>query len=173
MIRLFIDFDGVILDTIPKLYSLVELEGIDIRNEEKTRNFFECVDFSQIVNDENILNDSINCIKRLIDSKLFEISILTHVNSLNEGCVKIEYIRNYFKDITIIIVPKSVSKTKMVHSKNAILIDDYSGNLIEWEKAEGIAVRFNKTLESRGFLVINSLDDIIPIAQKLKEEICE
>ena len=45
---------------------------------------------------ENILNDSIECINKLVASDLFEISFLTHVNSLTEGCVKVEYLRNKF-----------------------------------------------------------------------------
>ena len=118
-------------------------------------------DFSKIINDDNILNDSINCIKKLIDSKMFEISFLTHVNSLTEGCVKVEYLRRHFKDITIIMVPKEISKTKVVHSEGAILVDDYSGNLKEWEENGGISVRFSKELESHGYRVLNHLDELI------------
>ena len=51
--------------------------------------------------------------------------------------------------------------TKMVHSKDSILIDDYSGNLREWEKEGGISVRFSLELESKGFKVIDRLDQII------------
>ena len=42
------------------------------------------------------------------------------------------------------MVPKEISKTLVVHSKDAILVDDYSGNLREWEKNGGISVRFSK-----------------------------
>ena len=73
----------------------------------------------------------------------------------------IKFIRKYYKDITIIPVPKSISKTKMVHTKDSILIDDYSGNLREWEKEGGISVRFSLELESKGFKVIDRLDQII------------
>ena len=45
--------------------------------------------------------------------------------------------------------------------EGAILVDDYSGNLIEWESTGGIAVRFSKELESKGFLVINRLDELL------------
>ncbi len=161
MKRLYIDFDGVVLDTIPSLYAALEASGTDISNEKETARFFSTYDFDMIINDDYILNDSINCINKLIKSKMFEISFLTHVNSLPEGISKIEYLRNKFKNITIIIVPKEISKTKMVHSENAILVDDYSGNLIEWENTGGIAVRFSKELESKGFKVINKLDALI------------
>ena len=49
----------------------------------------------------------------------------------------------------------------MVHTKDSILIDDYSGNLREWEKEGGISVRFSLALESKGFKVIDRLDKII------------
>ena len=59
------------------------------------------------------------------------------------------------------MVPKEISKTKVVHSEGAILVDDYSGNLKEWEENGGIAVRFSKELESLGYRVINRLDSLI------------
>ena len=61
------------------------------------------------------------------------------------------------------MVPKEISKTLVVHSKDAILVDDYSGNLREWEKNGGISVRFSKELESSGFKVINRLDSLLNI----------
>ena len=117
-----------------------------------------------VINDDNILNDSINCINKLINSKKFEVAFLTHVNSLAEGICKINYLKTKFKDnVTIIITPKEISKTQMVHSKGAILVDDYSGNLTEWENAGGIAIRFSNELESKGFRVINKLDELLNI----------
>lgn len=162
MRRLYIDFDGVVMDTIPLLYNELEKNGVSFDNEEKIHEVFASFDFNEIIKDKNILNDSIECINKLIDSKRFEISFLSHVNSLDEGIVKIKYLRKHFKDnITIIIVPKPISKTKMVHSEGAILVDDFSGNLKEWSEAGGISIRFSKELESKGFRVINRLDSLL------------
>ena len=63
-------------------------------------------------------------------------------------------------------MPKELSKPKMVHSKGAILVDDFSGNLKEWEETGGIAVRFSKELESHGYTVINRLDMLLDIFDK-------
>jgi len=161
MIRLYIDFDGVVMDSIPPLYDALEKSGINVNKEEEIREFFANYDYNNVINDKLLLNDSVTCINKLIQSKKFEISFLTHVNSLSEGVVKINYLRNHFKEITIIIVPKEISKTKVVHSEGAILVDDYSGNLKEWEENGGIAVRFSKELESLGYRVINKLDQLI------------
>lgn len=159
MKRLYIDFDGVILDTISVLYEEAKRQNIDYNNLEFYRNF----DFQTILKDELILNDSINCIKKLIDSGMFEVNVLTHCNSLKEGTDKVNYIRKFFKDLSVIICPKEISKAKLIHSKDAILIDDYSGNLEEWESEGGIAVKFSKKLSSHGFKVIDRLDKLLEI----------
>ena len=173
MRRLYIDFDGVVMDTIPLLYKELEKNNVSFDNEEKIRKVFGSFDFRTIIKDKNILNDSIECIHKLIDSKRFEISFLSHVNSLEEGVVKIKYLRKHFKDnITIIIVPKSVSKPKMVHSEGAILVDDFAGNLKEWQEAGGISIRFSKELESHGYKVLNRLDALLDMFDENGDEIC-
>ena len=162
MRRLYIDFDGVVMDTIPLLYNELEKNGVSLDNEERIAEVFASFDFGEIIKDKNILNDSIECINRLLDSKRFEISFLSHINSIEEGIVKIKYLRKHFRDdITIIIFPKAISKTKMVHSEGAILVDDFSGNLKEWSEAGGIAIRFSKELESKGYRVLNRLDSLL------------
>lgn len=166
MRRLYIDFDGVVMDTIPLLYDALEKSNIDVTEELQKREFFANFDWASIINDNNELNDSVNCINKLIDSKRFEISFLTHINSLTEGVIKVEYLRKHFKDITILLVPKEISKTKMVHSEGAILVDDYAGNLEEWESTGGLPVRFSKDLESHGFRVINRLDQLLDMFDK-------
>ncbi len=162
MKRLYIDFDGVVMDTIPLLYNELAKNNVKLDEEEQIRRVFGAFDFSTIIKDKNILNDSINCIHKIIDSGRFEVSFLSHVNSLAEGVVKVKYLRRHFKNnITIILVPKGIEKPKVVHSKGAILVDDYAGNLKEWEENGGIAIRFSKELESHGFRVINRLDSLL------------
>ena len=175
MRRLYIDFDGVVLDTIPVLYEKLDIDtsGVDNGSAEEKIQKFANFDYREVIKDKYILNDSINCINKLLKSKKFEISFLSHVHSLNEAIVKIKYLRHHFKDdITIIIVPGKVSKTKMVHSDGAILVDDFSSNLREWEEAGGISVRFNQELESKGFKVINKLDALLDMFDENGNEKC-
>ncbi len=155
--KLYIDFDGVILDTITVLYNEAERIGADKSDSEFYKNF----DFKTILKDKYILNDSINCIQKLIDCNKFDVNILTHCTSIKEGADKVRYIRRFFKDMTVIICPKEISKTKMVHTEGAILVDDYAGNLREWESAGGIPVRFSTKLNSKGYKVIDRLDMLI------------
>ncbi len=164
MKQLYIDFDGVILDTITYPYEYVEKTlGLEI-NSENMGNFYKKLDWNQFLQDMPIINDSINCIQKIIDSKEFDVSILTHVTSLDEAHAKIQYIRKFIKDIKIIPVPRSISKTKMVLPAGAILIDDYCGNLKEWTEAGGIGVRFSTKLSSKGYPVINRLDQILTLS---------
>ena len=165
--NLYIDFDGVIMNTIDVTYEDLKKTGLNIKNPEnaeKVRDFYATIDWKNLLNNRaEIINDGMNCIKKIIASKKFNVSILTHINSLNEAIEKVKYIRKHLKDITIIPVPKEISKTSMVHTENAILIDDYVGNLEEWRDHKGIGVKFSTKLNGKGFPVIDRLDQIIDL----------
>ena len=92
MKNLYIDFDGVILDTITCLYKDPSYIGKDRPYEEQNA-YFSNYPWEKIIKDENILCDSINAIKEIIDSNKFNIAILTHVTSINEAVLKINYLR--------------------------------------------------------------------------------
>lgn len=158
-INLYIDFDGVVLDTITRLYK--ELEEKQLTEESEILEFFQNYNWKDLLTDDLIINDSINCIQKIIESEKFNLNILTHVNSLEEAVAKVKYLRKHFKDITIIPCPKQISKTKMVHTEAAILIDDYAGNLRQWEQDGGIPVRFSQKNNGKGYRVLNRLDQII------------
>ena len=160
MKNLYIDFDGVILDTLTYIYRDLEESGKTYTDEQRKK-FYINYNWESVIKDEFIINDSINYIKKIIDSNKFNLAILTHVNSINEAVLKIKYLRKYFKDITIIPCPKEISKTQMIHTKDAILIDDYSGNLREWKKEGGIPVKFSLGVEPNEFIVIKKLDEIL------------
>lgn len=157
--ELYIDFDGVILDTLTPIYEKIKSLGDNLTTEE-IDNVFLNYPWKDLIKDEIIINDGINCIHKLIKSGKFNISILTHVCSLEEAMVKIKYIRKHFDDITIIPCPKKISKTKMIHTKDSILVDDYSGNLKEWKEAGGIPVKFSNK-ENKIYPTIDKLDKII------------
>ena len=160
MKNLYIDFDGVILDTLTYIYRDLEESGKTYTDEQRKK-FYINYNWESVIKDEFIINDSINCIKKIIDSNKFNLAILIHVNSIIEAVLKIKYLRKYFKDITIIPCPKEISKTQMIHTKDAILIDDYSGNLREWKKEGGIPVKFSLGVEPNELIVIKKLDEIL------------
>ena len=163
MRNLYIDFDGVIMNTIEITYQDMTNKNINQDNQKEVRDYYKNLDWIQLLKKSKVINNSIECIEKIIESEKFEISILTHVNSLHEAVEKIKFIRKYFKDITIIPVPRELSKTEMVHVEDSILIDDYAGNLQEWQEKGGIAIRFSEKMHGKGFIVIDKLDKILDI----------
>lgn len=165
MINLYIDFDGVIVDTIETSYRMLKELKIDTKDYDKVGKFYSELNWKEFLNSAKEINNSFENIKKLVDSNLFYVNILTHVTTLHEAEEKIKFLRKHLEDITIITVPKKISKTKMVSARDAILVDDYSKNLVEWEKEGGIGIRFNLELEGKGFYAIDRLDKIIEFAQ--------
>lgn len=163
MKNLYIDFDGVICNTIEITYKMLEKAGIDKSDDEKVSQFYENLDWESVLNTCDIINDGMSNIKKLMSSGKFDVAILTHVNSMNEIIQKVSFIRKYLRDVTIIPVPKSISKTKMINARFSILVDDYPVNLNEWKEAGGIGVRFDLDLDGKGFLVIDHLDELLEL----------
>ena len=163
MKNLYIDFDGVIMNTIEIAYQDMIDKNINQDNQKEVRDYYKNLDWKELLRNSKVINDSINCMNKIIESEKFEVSILTHINSLHEAVEKIKFIRKYFKGITIIPVPRELSKTEMVHVEDSILIDDYAGNLKEWQEKGGIAIRFSEKLHGKGFIVIYKLDKILDI----------
>jgi phosphomevalonate kinase len=138
-------------------------KNINQDNQKEVRDYYKNLDWKELLRNSKVINDSINCMNKIIESERFEVSILTHINSLDEAVEKIKFIRKYFKGITIIPVPRELSKTEMVHVEDSILIDDYAGNLKEWQEKGGIAIRFSEKMHGKGFIVIDKLDKILDI----------
>ena len=161
MKQLYIDFDGVILDTMTKSYDELKKENIDRYDEEKVREFFKNADWKKLIEETEEINDSINEIKKICDSKKFNVYILTHVNSTNEMVEKIKYLHKKLPLVTVVSVPKEIPKTEVVNPSAAILIDDYSGNIKEWQKKLGIGIKFVKELEGSDYPEITHLSEVI------------
>ncbi len=164
MKSLYIDFDGVIVDSIRVTYDMLNRLGVDKENPYKMQEFYSNLNWKQILSLTPIINDSFNNINKLIKSKKFNVAILTHVNSVDEAIAKINFIRKHHTDVTIIPVPREIPKTKVCLSKGAILVDDYSGNLEDWKKEGGIGVQFSTDLtKDKGFPVIDNLEKLIDL----------
>ena len=89
MKNLYIDFDGVIMNTIDISYEIIKSMGLDHKNpldQPKIREYYANVDWNELLNKKAvIINDAINCIKKIIASNRFEVTILSLVNSLSEA----------------------------------------------------------------------------------------
>lgn len=166
MQKLYLDCDGVILDTISRSYKMLKEEKIT--GEENVAKFYSNIDWKKLIEQSGQINNSISKIKEL--SKYFDIEILTHVNSEREAIVKRKYFNEEIPCINVITVPKQIKKADFVNAKNTILVDDYSSNLEYWESKGGIGVKFAPTLEKCEYTVITNLLELIDIFIKDKVE---
>ena len=161
MKQLYIDFDGVILDTMEITYKEMIEKEIDLKNVEKVREYYRNCNWDKLIKETPQINDSINEIKKICNSKKFNVYILTHINSTNEMVAKIKYLHKNLPEVTIVSVPKEIPKTEVVNPSAAILIDDYSGNIKEWQKKLGIGIKFVKKLEGSQYPEITHLSEVI------------
>ncbi|MEE3343833.1 MAG: hypothetical protein VZS44_07075 [Bacilli bacterium] len=173
-LNLYIDFDGVILDTMDVAADIYF--GGKEHPSKPPNEFYLTLDWKNLISKCHEINNSITNIAKLIDSNLFNVKILTHYVCDNEKQAKLEYLNNIYPDLEIITVLRNINKNEAVNAKGAILVDDYSENLELWSKSSGIPVKFSNKNKKYDYITINSLDSLIDIFSKLealvKEKTC-
>lgn len=169
MQKLYLDCDGVILDTINKSYQMLREEGIT--KEDEVRAFYSNICWEKLIVDAGEIDDSISKIKEL--TNYFDISILTHVNTRKEALAKIEYFSQNLPGIEVITVPKGTEKADAVDARGAILVDDFLPNLKVWEKSGGVPIKFSDSGKKCSYTVITDLLDLLTIDKKIKTEVKE
>lgn len=143
MVKIYIDFDGVIMDTSPHLFDIWCKIPFNEKLSENTKiKYMKLKRWMDILNQAKVINDSINELKNMDTSNT---TILTKVHSLeNEGVSKIRFLRDKGIRQNIIIVPYYCKKTDIVDAYGNILVDDCVKNLDEWKSMHGIPIFFNK-----------------------------
>lgn len=169
MSKIYIDFDGVILDTwkviLKEYYNQFKSTNI---HENKIKELMLNIGWDNILNSSKEINDSIKKIKQM--SKIYNICILSKINSQQEIISKTNFLLQKQID-KMCFVPYNHSKTQYVDPHNNILIDDDIKNLEEWEQHGGKAIFFNKDLKNydsygninNKFIIINDLLKIYDI----------
>lgn len=133
--KIYIDFDGVILDTdvlLDKDFSKVS----NISRSDFVKNY----DWDKLVNSSDIINNSVYNLK----NTKYDVGILSKISSIKEGVAKVKYLRKNKVLANIHLVPTELAKSDIVEAKGNILIDDKLYNLDEWNKNGGISIFFNK-----------------------------
>lgn len=139
----FIDFDGVILDTEELLFEKWRMnpDRYLLPESEKIK-YIQEIDWRYVLYNSPIINDSIYYLKQLDPSKSF---ILTKVHSLtNEANNKIIWSRDNDIKQSVIIVPYTQKKTDLVPVNGNLLVDDSLRNLDEWVYKNGEVLFFDK-----------------------------
>ena len=132
--KIYIDFDGVILDTDTTIDNIIRDSNID------KKEYIKNCDWDNLLNNTDVINNSINYLR---ESKL-DINLLSKISTLEEGIAKVKYLRNNNIDMNINLVPTKISKSDIVSAKGNILIDDKVYNLDDWSSKGGIPIFFNK-----------------------------
>ena len=173
MIKIYIDFDGVVLDTWDVIFKeYIKLFSTDVLEEDKIKNLMITIGWEKILSNSVQINDSIKKIKDI--GKNYEVYILTKINSQEEQKAKEEYLLKHNIN-NLYFVPYEHSKTQYVDVENNILIDDDIKNLDEWSLHGGKSIFFNKDLsnyDSYGnknvnYTIINDLLKIYGITRVL------
>lgn len=170
MITLYLDFDGVILDTIT--ISNNYLKDNNITEEKEIHDYFENLDWRDLMSKSSVINNAIENIWKLYESGLFKLGIITHYNSIQEIMLKDKFIKdNLPSDIDVYYVHYSNKKNTVVPAKDSVLVDDYIKNIKSWEENDGVGIKFSDTDKECEYLKINSLDEIINLYDEIKRRI--
>jgi len=153
----YIDFDGVILDTMPiyrytrSKYNLKVDDGA----------LFRYIDIPDLMNKKREINNSLEILRK-VQSEL-DIRILSKVNNDYEARIKKEFLNSCGINIPFIGVPQYERKSNYADTiDNSVLVDDLKDNIDEWQEAGGTGLYFtNKTY--REYDTVFSLLDLLEI----------
>ena len=151
-IKLYLDFDGVILDTIDVTYDLFKKSSYD-----DMYAFYNTLDWNNVLKFSKPINDSINYIHDIVNSSLYDVNILAHVITKEEEISKKKFVNDNLPLVKLITVDKKYNKCDVVDCKNAILVDDYMENLKLWSSKGGISIKFSDKGKEYDIMSIDNL----------------
>lgn len=140
-IKLYIDCDGVILDTIATARRLAKNNSYNPNDFDELHDFFISIDWNFLIYESGILDNAISKIKRIIATNKYDVSILTKLcGNDTEELAKRIVLSKLIPDVPIITLDLYESKHTKVNPIDAILIEDSLHNYRGWTKAGGCAV---------------------------------
>ena len=165
--KVYVDFDGVLLDTDSVIDK--EFDGNGERRE-----FVKNYDWFKLMRDDLIINNALD----YINNSKYEVSLLSKISSMCEGQAKIKYLRSKGVNIDINLVPTLINKCDVVSAYGNVLIDDKIVNLDSWSNSGGISIYFNKDSKDTDihgdintkYPMISDLSCLINGIDNLKEE---
>lgn len=180
--RIYVDFDGVIMDTWPFFYEVLQENDYELYeklinkslthdDDQKIIKILNGLDWKQVIDKSLPINNSLQELKELYESNLFEVSVLTHCNSEYEAMSKTNLIDKHIPGLNVIPVYRPLRKDEAVNPKGSILIDDYGKNLETWEEFGGIGVKFSIDNDKKyNFHQIDHISKIINIIEETEED---
>lgn len=159
MTKLYLDCDGVILDTINMSYKMIKNKGLT--NEKDIEHFYKNLSWEELIIEAGEINNSIEKIKEL--TKVYDVEILTHVNSDGEIIAKLNYFKEVLPEVKVMAVPKEIRKADAVDPKGNILVDDFLGNLDYWHEKGGISIKFSDSEKECIYQTITDLSELLKL----------
>ena len=153
----YIDFDGVILDTMP-IYRYVRAKYNLTCDDGR---LFRYMNVSDVINKKRAINNSLEILKK-VQNKI-DIRILSKVNNDYEARIKREFLESCGITIPFIGVPQYENKSNYADKiENSVLVDDLKDNIDEWQKAGGTGLYFTNK-KYKEYETVFSLLDLLEI----------
>ena len=168
--KLYIDFDGVILNTIEVSYKRIKEKYGQNATMEESSEFYRSINWNNFINECSPINDSIKHLKKIIESQKYDVTVLTHVLSDHEQEAKEKYLEKEIPGIKIIAVKKPAPKWEAADCYNAILVDDFSENLYDWQEHGGFPIKFSQKDKKYSFMTIDNLEMLLTMYDTIKEK---
>ena len=179
MRSLYIDFDGVLFDTITYAFLEMKKIGVDLSNDDAITAYFAKANWQELINQGGILNDSIKKIELLMESNEFErVEVATHRCSYIEGVIKTNDLKTRIPNLKVTTIPRKIHKHFALKSHDNILIDDAKKKVIDWIDDGGIGILFDQKVnhliypyefEDNPYYITNDLLDAL-VVNKLNKE---
>ncbi len=153
--NIYIDFDGVIIDSQERLEKIKENTNLSWDE------LLTTINWELLLQESNSVNNSVETLRK-VESKGLKYHILTKVDTISEMQDKIDDIRNNRKlNAPIIFCPKKRKKSNIIiPTSNCVLIDDREKHYIDWKNDGGIAILFDaKNNMNSQYSKINTLED--------------
>ena len=159
MTKLYLDCDGVILDTINMSYKMLKEKGIE--REEEKEDFYRNLSWEELIIEAGEINNATDKIKKL--TEIYDVAILTHVISEGEIIAKENYFKAVLPNVKVISVPKGTKKADAVDPKGNILVDDFLPNLDYWHEKGGISIKFSDAGKECIYQTITDLSELLEL----------
>lgn len=159
MTKLYLDCDGVILDTINMSYKMLKEKGIE--REEEKEDFYRNLSWEELIIEAGEINNATDKIKKL--TEIYDVAILTHVISEGEIIAKENYFKAVLPNVKVISVPKGTKKADAVDPKGNILVDDFLPNLDYWHEKGGISIKFSDSGKDCIYQTITDLSELLEL----------
>ena len=143
---IYLDFDGVVVDTWPLICEhYKKIYNTDLIEEVKLKKLFANLDWGYVLDNGFKNQQNIRVLQQLSNKSIRDrIKILTKVNSIEEKQQKALFLKRNNIKFEMVAVVFEQSKTDVVDPTNNLLIDDEIKNLDEWEKKGGKAILYTK-----------------------------